>query len=177
MAVIEEALVFIHGIKGGQLATTDGQIKWLTFMQAINPCSKASLALPLNYNDEGVQDQDCLVTSGTLESINICVSRYNIYKKCLDGLRQSCEETGQPFYDFSYDWRRELNESVDAFEIFLDKIRQDHKVQVIAHSMGGLITLSLLLRRSDLFHSVVFVGVPFKPELGFLPDMTKGVSA
>ena len=57
----------------------------------------------------------------------------------------------------------ELVTDVDSFEIFLDKIAKelDSKVQVVAHSMGGLITLVTLNRRPELFHSVLFAGKVF----------------
>src|SRR6185436_20539033 len=45
---------------------------------------------------------------------------------------------------------------------------------VVAHSMGGLIALSLLNRRPELFHRVVFAGVPFRGGIGFLPDLHVG---
>jgi pimeloyl-ACP methyl ester carboxylesterase len=40
---------------------------------------------------------------------------------------------------------------------------QNQPITVIAHSMGGLITLSVLNRRPEMFKGVVFCGTPFGP--------------
>src|SRR2546430_11641135 len=48
------------------------------------------------------------------------------------------------------------------------------RVQVAAHSMGGLITFGALNRRPDLFHSALFAGVPFGASVSFLEDMHAG---
>lgn len=37
------------------------------------------------------------------------------------------------------------------------------KVQVVAHSMGGLVALAAVNKRHDLFHSCLFGGSPFQP--------------
>jgi alpha-beta hydrolase superfamily lysophospholipase len=41
-----------------------------------------------------------------------------------------------------------------VFEEYLKNVEERHKskVQVVAHSMGGLLTYSVLQRRPDLFH-------------------------
>jgi pimeloyl-ACP methyl ester carboxylesterase len=85
----------------------------------------------------------------------------------------------RPFYPFAYDWRRDNLETTDAFLKFLNIVNERHgaaKVQVVAHSMGGLITFAALNRRPDLFHSVLFAGVPFGHALSFLEDMHAGTS-
>jgi hypothetical protein len=48
------------------------------------------------------------------------------------------------------------------------------KIQIVAHSNGGLLTLSVLNRRPDLIHSVLFAGVPFGGGIGFMPDLHVG---
>ena len=55
-------------------------------------------------------------------------------------------ELGQKrYYVFEYDWRRDNVESARALDHYIEQIREDYqnptlKVDVIAHSMGGLIT-------------------------------------
>jgi pimeloyl-ACP methyl ester carboxylesterase len=83
------------------------------------------------------------------------------------------------FRAFAYDWRRDNLETTDEFVKFLEKVSGESggaRVQVAAHSMGGLITFVALNRRPDLFHSVLFAGVPFGSGISFLEDMHAGTS-
>jgi len=78
---------------------------------------------------------------------------------------------------YTYDWRRSLFEALDGFISHLEKISKltgGKPVQIIAHSMGGLVTMGVLNRRPDLVHSVLFCGVPFTPGIGFLSDLHVG---
>jgi len=67
----------------------------------------------------------------------------------------------RPTYTFPYDWRRDLNETVEKFQAFLRDINLRHKskVQIVAHSMGGLITLASLQT-----HHGVLVGNAVSPK-------------
>ena len=96
-----------------------------------------------------------------------------VYAPWLKAVRQS----GQPFYEFAYDWRRDLLESSDGLEKFAEAIKAKHpgeKIQVVSHSMGGYLSLAVLNRRPEFFNRMVFVGVPFTGGLAFLPDMQMG---
>lgn len=79
--------------------------------------------------------------------------------------------------------------ALDSFETFVSEIAKRHgnsKVQIIAHSMGGLITFALLNKRPGMIHSAIFAGkfykrsqssgVPFGQGIGFLKDLHIGTS-
>jgi pimeloyl-ACP methyl ester carboxylesterase len=88
--------------------------------------------------------------------------------------------SGRAFYPFAYDWRRGNEETVNKSLEFLDRISAQNsgaKVQVVAHSMGGLVSFVALNRRPDLFHSILFAGVPFGHAISFLEDMHAGTAA
>lgn len=50
------------------------------------------------------------------------------------------------------------------------------KVQVVGHSLGGLISFVALNRRPDLIHSALLAGVPFGSTISFLEDMQTGTA-
>lgn len=78
---------------------------------------------------------------------------------------------GRPFHIFSYDWRRDIWETSDALIAFVRSVSalyNNSKVQIIAHSNGGLQTMILLNRAPGLAHSVVFAGTPFRGSYGNL---------
>jgi len=78
--------------------------------------------------------------------------------------------------EFAYDWRRSLFEAVENLLETLETIKKQtgSQVQVVAHSMGGLITLVALNKRPELFQSVLFAGCPFSSGVGFLQDLHAG---
>lgn len=69
-------------------------------------------------------------------------------------------------------------ETTELFENFLIDIQKKHKqpIQVLAHSMGGVITMATINKNPELFHSVLFVGVPFQTGIGYLNDLHLGTS-
>lgn len=164
-------LVFIHGFKGSTLTDPQGNLRWLTWWQALGLASP-DLRLPLVWNgDSDTQRRDDLAAKEPLRR----VAWHDIYAPFLDW----AEASGRAFYPFAYDWRRDNLESVRNFVAFLKTISGLHggvKVQVAAHSMGGLISFVALNRSPDLFHSVLFAGVPFSPGISFLEDMHAGTA-
>jgi pimeloyl-ACP methyl ester carboxylesterase len=161
-------LVFIHGFKAGVLSEASGSQRGLTWWQGFGLASP-DLRLPLQW-DGDVQRHDGLLAIEPLRR----VAWQSIYAPFLDWAERT-----RRFHPFAYDWRRDNHESVDNFVAFLTRVRDQHggaKVQVVAHSMGGLISFAALNRRPDLFHSALFAGVPFTPGLSFLMDMHVGTA-
>ncbi len=159
--------IFIHGIKGGRLETLTGKTAWLTASQVLG-LDTPGLSLPANAN---------LRPAGVLERVQILpwVAETDVYGSFME----RGEESGLPFYPFSYDWRQECLTTLSLFEKFVGEIRLKHpdsKVNVAAHSMGGLIAWALMLKHPDWFERIVYVGVPFKGGVGFLQDLHVGES-
>lgn len=166
-------LVFIHGIKGSELRDTDGSLVWLGARHVIG--SRASgIALPTEWKGEE-QKRDGIHAAGVLSSVYVVP--WIVGEEVYGPFLKAASKMDRPFYPFSYDWRRDNLENLELFSKFLKEVSARHKapVQVVAHSMGGLITRALLAENPELFHSVVFVGTPFGGGLGFFPDLHKGV--
>jgi len=165
-----------------------GNYHYLTLWQALG-CSSPDLSLSLEWND-GKQKESHLSAGGILGFVGHLVPVYGPFLKHANSL-------GRPFYPFAYDWRRDLNETAEKFQNFLREIHTKHnqKIQIIAHSMGGLITLASINTHNgelvkedgngsaevggaektkiiDIVHSVVYAGVPFRTGIGFLKDLT-----
>jgi pimeloyl-ACP methyl ester carboxylesterase len=162
-------LVFIPGIKGSVLSDAQNVVHWFTFSQALGLASP-ELRLPLKWHEQ-VQERDGLIATKVLSA----VGWHGVYAPFLNWAARS----GRRFRVFPYDWRRDNLESTDEFLKFLEKVSNENggdRVQVAAHSMGGLITFVALNRRPELFQSVLFAGVPFGPSINFLEDMHAGTS-
>jgi pimeloyl-ACP methyl ester carboxylesterase len=167
-------LVFIHGFKGSTLVNHDGEIQWLSGLQALG-LRTPNLALPLQWSGDA-QARDGLSAGQILDQVNVIpwIASEKVYGPWLEAAR----EMGHPFYPFAYDWRRDNLESLEQFSRFIESVRRENQgapVRVVAHSMGGLITLALLNQHPEYFQSVVFAGVPFAGGVGFLPDLHTGI--
>ncbi|MBI3556673.1 MAG: alpha/beta hydrolase [Deltaproteobacteria bacterium] len=166
-------LVFIHGFKGAGLKNESGAV-WLTPWQALG-LSTPQLALPLRWNGD-VQQPDEITADEVLSRVRVVPFLFgeDIYGPWLE----AAAEFNRPFYTFAYDWRRDNLETLEKFEKFIEDVcTRDGvaKVQVVAHSMGGLVAMALLNKRPEIFHDVIFVGVPFTGGVGFLEDLHAGV--
>lgn len=59
----------------------------------------------------------------------------------VDALKKNGLEENIDFYIWNYDWRKSVNETVTDLDNFINqKIRNDEKVILIGHSLGGLVS-------------------------------------
>ena len=169
----DQPVVLIHGIKGGILKDKKSQdIKWLNLSQSLN-LDSPNIKLPLEWSDTDIpkQSQDNLVTGGVLDKITMIPNLIEV--KVYHNILEQGTKKYTNFYPFSYDWRRSNLDSLENYLTFLRQLKRKHNkpVKVIAHSMGGLLTMAAMQREPELFESVFFAGVPFAGGVGFLKDL------
>src|SRR5476651_1587203 len=105
------SVVFIHGFNGGKLIGGDNRIHWLNLAQGLN-FSNSKLALPIEWNQNTLKQQsDSLQPGGPIDQIFVPV--YGPWLK-------AGSKIFNQFSNFSYDWRRDNNESALSFEKFLE---------------------------------------------------------
>ncbi len=150
--VDQPPVVLIHGILGSRLRTADGlQEIWVGRLRKL---------LFSNYSDLALT-----VDPATLEPVRDGLEPYAIfdraagtdfYGRVIEVLTEAGKfERGEPgrpvamgarrFYVFRYDWRRDNVENAARLDEFIEQIRADYglpelKVDIVAHSMGGLLT-------------------------------------
>jgi len=168
-------LVFIHGLMGSVLVDEFEKVRWLAVSEALN-LSTPELSLPETW--DGVkQGKDRLSPAGVLMRVDLIphVLGERVYAPWIS---YASKIRHRPLHIFSYDWRRDNAESAELFEKFLDEIYLRYgkkRIQIVAHSMGGMITLAVWNRRPELIDRVVFAGVPFRGGVGYLEKMMIGV--
>jgi pimeloyl-ACP methyl ester carboxylesterase len=162
------ALVFVHGIKGGRLRDRSG-LRWVGPRQALG-LDRRRLCLPLSW-DNGRQEHDGCTPDGPIESV-LGVPVYRLFLRW-------AEARFTTVVPFSYDWRRELPEAAERLTETLKAaaIKDGGPPVVVAHSMGGLVTLLALRERPHLASGVLFAGVPFGTGIAFEDDCTHGTRA
>lgn len=176
-------IVFVPGIKGSALADASGEQVFLTRGQVVG-LSTPNLALPVTIRD-GRQEADGIHANGILRELYVipALMGEQIYGPWLDALKA----TGRPIYLFAYDWRRDNMETLRALQRTVSQVAETHgqPVDVIGHSMGGMLAYALLTAEADNddalepphVGSLVLAGSPLRGGVGFLPDLHDGTSA
>lgn len=199
-------IVFVHGFKGSVLIDKDSGEEIFTYdnklWQFVSGCGGGGIAdLPMEWeNNDGMNEIDNTNnrnnnTNNNNNNIkrqlrdNLVPGQISYNVKAFSGccvirrfygpLIKHLEKSGREVHLFLYDWRRELDETSQKLERFLEKdfgpptkTKQKMKPQVIAHSLGCLITLHCYVRRHDLFHSVLWGAGAMGPSICRLDDFS-----
>jgi pimeloyl-ACP methyl ester carboxylesterase len=145
-------VVVIHGALGSRLQDPlTGEELWPGSLGSVAFSAYRSLRLDI--------DADALVpirTGSTTNGITQSIGGVDFYGQLLSTLEDAggytAAQPGIPavhgekrYYLFIYDWRQDNVDTVRRLDAFIEKIREDYddrelKVDVVAHSMGGMIT-------------------------------------
>ena len=181
-------VIVIPGILGSRLRdrTTGGEI-WPGSAWNLLFDRKEKLALKFNPRSLEVLD-DGIEASGLFEG----AFGHDFYGEILRTLEHSggytravagakLPRSTRRYYVFAYDWRQDNVVTARKLDALIEQVRRDYadpklKVDVIAHSMGGLITRYFMnygtrdvldgndfpvnLRGADKLHTVILLGTP-----------------
>ncbi|MDX3712265.1 lipase family alpha/beta hydrolase [Streptomyces europaeiscabiei] len=152
LAPVGATIVFVPGVMGSVLASQGRSgVWWIDFrnLQRIND---------LRLADDGLSDIDpgfdveSVVVDHTYTGFFAAVSRQQ-------DARFTCR-------GFHYDWRKPLDSSTDRLRASVLSARSANptqRVHLVAHSMGGLLVRTTLMRYPELWQhvgKVVFLGTP-----------------
>eukprot|EP00035_Acanthoeca_spectabilis_P025467 m.458562 g.458562 ORF g.458562 m.458562 type:complete len:437 (-) comp21533_c0_seq1:254-1564(-) len=173
-------MVHVPGIKASSLVDKDtgemGYGSTAAFFNLFSP----DFSLPAKWDGpDGRQREDNLVSGGVIEDLELSmpfggrVRLLQVQSPYTEYCRERADRLGSTFHIFNYDWRREISESTENLEVYLDTLvggPGGQPVQLIAHSMGAVVSLPLIAKRPDLFHSVLFLAPGVHTDVGFLED-------
>ena len=153
-------VILIPGIMGSRLAREDGKEIWVGSTAKLLTSSFPELALPVN--GAARQEEypvlhptrltDKLAGKDFYASIVQVLESAGHYRP---GKLGSPPPAGQrQYYEFAYDWRQDNVVTAKNLSKLIDQIRVDYhnpdlQVDIIAHSMGGLVTRYYLRYGSD----------------------------
>lgn len=194
-------IVLVHGLGGSRLENADGRELW--------PAGVFSLLWGDYWGIALAPDSTSLKPKH--DNLKIAGVMDGLYGRDFYGrLRQVLEEVGgyhfaapgrpvldhPSYYVFGYDWRQGSVVTARRFHEFLEQIRRDRnqpdlKVDVIAHSVAGLMVRYFALYGSedvlekdqlpgptdagaDYLKHVAFFGAPIQGSVFALEDMTRG---
>ncbi len=148
-------VIIIPGIMGTELFQ-DGELVWPNLAKMLSPTDEFMDVLMLN--DSGISLNQIDVG----DIIRNPLGLYNYSQSLIDTLIDSGYQAGVDLFVFPYDWRLDINNVAQALNTFIETgIGSDKKLDIIAHSMGGLIAKEYILNfGKDRLNKVIFVGTP-----------------
>ncbi|HEY0048831.1 MAG TPA: hypothetical protein VGB68_06085 [Pyrinomonadaceae bacterium] len=196
-------VIIIPGLIGSELVNREtGESVWFHLQRA----KKDDLRLPISANI--ARNRDNLVTGDILRNVKLVkfLPETQIYERLIEALKADgyaeakwdAPAATDVFYVFPYDWRRD---NVESARILIQKIQSaktklrnpNLKFNIIAHSMGGLISrYAVMYGNTDLpagkrrivpnwagakhFNKVFLVGTPNEGSLPSLNSLINGFS-
>ena len=181
----EEVTILVPGYRGSFLATEapESERAWLTVGQALSR-GERTLALPFP-GQRPVPGYGPLRPDGPMTELSAFFVSVDAYRSFMEFGREHLPG----FVPFSYDWRRDIRESARALCARIEQLVAEgggkRKVNIVAHSMGGLVTMHCLLHGgaragerpwagAGHVKRVVLIGTPFTGGPGIFDDLLVG---
>ncbi len=161
------ATVMVPGYKGSFLVDEHGDRAWLN-PEAVLSSGDKSLALPF----PGERPQNAfgpLHPDGPLTKLGVFFVKRDVY---LGFLEFAQRELPGPVA-FSYDWRKDIRESARELCETIRRLPVE-RVDLVAHSLGGLVVMHCLRSGAPKVRRVVFAGTPFEGGAEILKDFVAG---
>lgn len=184
----KKPIIFIPGITGSELYSIDP--KYVTsFEREVGMISKEKeqyakrLWLPLDIdaedlnNDLNIKNEVYGLDEGDFRFSKILERNpgpADANAILLNALLLKCQD--RPVYQFSYDWRKTNTISSKKLEAFIKSINNDGKVKVdiVAHSMGGIVSAHYLLEHDTSVDKFVSLCTPYEGAPHAYNQMTSG---
>jgi len=185
----KSAIIVVPGYYGTRLVrSSDQQLVWISASEAL--FGNQPLTLPV----QGLQLVNAidLRPDSILDRVQVVPYVYaiDVYGSLIETLRSETHGDTDVI-SFTYDWRRDLMDSVRRLDVMIQQLRAKgiDEISVVAHSLGGLI-VSYYLRYGTQeiasavetwegagnIRTVIMAGVPFLGVMNSLRNMNFGVS-
>lgn len=156
-------VLIIPGIAGTDLFYNN-QLSWPDLVRMFNT-NDVFLLNELSLNDEGIDDSGLVNPGDIIREITLdFLPDTNIFASLITDLESAGYAAGDNYFVFPYDWRLNL---VGSSSLLNDKIEQikllrdTDQVDIIAHSMGGLLVKNYLNDYgTQSVDKLIFVGTP-----------------
>jgi pimeloyl-ACP methyl ester carboxylesterase len=148
-------VILVHGAFGGRLCDSSGKEHWPGNLLDLVFNDYHELALPFSAEQMSAE-QTAKDTSLSVCGVTDTVAGRDFYGKIADTLvtaggyqlaepGTAVNDDQRRYYQFVYDWRQDNALSASKLDALVEQIRRDYqrpdlRVDVVAHSMGGLLT-------------------------------------
>lgn len=151
-------VILMHGTLGGRLVDRGtgeeawpgsiGQLLFSDYRQLALPFDPTSLEVqPSTLKVDGINNE--VAGQDYYGDIQKTLEKYGGYQRAEVGSLRATNDSGRPlapqYYVFSYDWRQDNARTAAKLHEFILQLKRDYqqpdlKVDIIAHSMGGLVS-------------------------------------
>lgn len=174
----KKPIIFIPGIAGSELFNIDDSLvtpeeRATGMISGDKERSAKRIWVPIGYDPKKANDDLNLRTNpnlyglqqGDLRKVPVFQRHTGpvaIYASLFGQLMSNFPD--RPIYLFSYDWRRSNVETAEKLDAFIDEITDGGKVKVdiIAHSMGGLVSAHYLEAHDEKVDKYLSFGTPYE---------------
>ena len=174
----KKPIIFIPGIAGSELFKIDESLvspeeKAIGMIYGDKERSANRIWVPIGYDATKANDDLNLYSNenlyglqqGDLRKVNVFERHAGpvaMYSSLLGTIMKNFPD--RPVYLFSYDWRKSNIDSAEKLAAFIDSITDGGKVKVdlIAHSMGGIVSSHYLREHDDRVDKYLSFGSPYE---------------
>jgi len=168
-------LLFVPGLLGTKIKDQNNNFLWIDPDRMINPLRLDSYSDafmdPLAFNNSLLPINSGLSLNDVINDVVYAGQTFDYTKSLINEFANQGYVEGQDFFTFPYDWRYGVSgvysDGKTNSQLLADKIDDilkqtgAAKVDIIAHSLGGLIVKKYVVDNTDSkIGKLVFVGVP-----------------
>ncbi len=155
--ITKTPVIIIPGIMGSYLNKEDGTEVWMNISKML-----------LEHDDSYLNDL-ILSVSGLPESpvkvgnVIIKTPSEDFFESLVENLKNTGYQEGMDLFVFPYDWRLDMDGTSIALSNFIEEIKTQTshtKVDIISHSMGGLLSKSYIKNHGDSLNKFIDIGTP-----------------
>lgn len=161
------ATILVPGYKGSFLVDEHGERAWIN-PEAVLTAGDRSLALSFK-GERPANAFGPLHPDGPMTKLGVLFVKYDVYLGFMEFARGALPG----LVAFGYDWRQDIRASGRALCETIARLPVEH-VDLVAHSMGGLVALHCLRSGAPKVRRVVFAGTPFRGGALMWNDMQVG---
>ncbi|MEK7546709.1 MAG: PxKF domain-containing protein [Patescibacteria group bacterium] len=162
----KEPVVIVPGIMGTRLnRVSDGVEVWPNGRQMLESLSDNYLDdLKLSSSGEQIPGKE-MRASSIIEQESVSFLKFDFYKNLIDNLQADGYVSSTTLFTFPYDWRLDIGENLNNFNSKINEAishSPNGKINIIAHSMGGLLVKDYLQSITDtsFVDKLILAGVP-----------------
>ena len=161
--VARPVVIFLHGYGGSQIVCP-GKLMWFNPNNGLGP---DLMDMRLGEDGENLRADDggsACSQNASVDGLVMAVAGKDIY----GGASEHFDKIAWPgrHYDYVWDWRKAPEKAVPDLDAMIDRVRAEHgvsRVQLVGHSMGGLVMRHYIETPAyaDKVQRMVTVGSPY----------------
>jgi hypothetical protein len=155
-------VLIIPGIMGTELYNEDALI-WPNLSRMLGDVNDQFLTENLSLDGEGNSINN-ITTGDIIREVSVLRYSKDFFKGLINSLESAHYQAEESYFVFPYDWRLNLEDSKIKLQQKIDYIKNytgSSKVDVIAHSMGGLLVEDYINSfGKDNINKLIFIGTP-----------------